>query len=24
VVPQDITLFHLNPQTQRDLAPYPG
>ncbi|HEX2090681.1 MAG TPA: hypothetical protein VHI54_12290 [Actinomycetota bacterium] len=24
VVPQPITLFHLNPQTQRDLAPYPG
>ena len=23
LVPQDITLFHLNPQTQRDLAPYP-
>lgn len=21
-VPQEITLFHLNPQTQRDLAPY--
>ncbi len=24
LVPQEMTLFHLNPQTQRDLAPYPG